>query len=339
MVYIRADMNSIIATGHVMRCLSIADAAKSLGEETTFILADNNAKELIEKHGHKTIILNTQWYDMDSELPVIKELAGKYQIDRILVDSYQVTENYLYSLSSIMQTFFIDDLNAFFYPVENIICYANYWEKFKHSERYQKSGLFLGTKYVPLRREFCECGEKIINSQTKILLILSGGTDKYHILGQILEQVDLKLYSQVNVICGRFDSQYKSMKSQKEIYSNINFYHNVSDIERFMKEADLAISAGGLTLYELCAVGTPTISYSLADNQLENVRKFHEDGIIDYAGDVRRDDVAGNIGRYLHMYYSNPKLCLKKSKKMQKLVDGKGAWRIAKILTDSVGKC
>ena len=54
-----------------------------------------------------------------------------------------------------------------------------------------------------------------------------------------------------------------------------------TDIEQFMMEADVVISAGGSTLYELCAVGVPTISYSIADNQLNNVRKFHEDGIID----------------------------------------------------------
>lgn len=47
MLYIRADMNNVIATGHMMRCLSIADAATKFGESTTFILADEQAVELI----------------------------------------------------------------------------------------------------------------------------------------------------------------------------------------------------------------------------------------------------------------------------------------------------
>lgn len=67
------------------------------------------------------------------------------------------------------------------------------------------------------------------------------------------------------------------------------------DIEKYMMEADIAISAGGSTLYELCAIGTPTISYSFADNQLDNVTKFAEDGLIAYAGDARYQNVVPKI--------------------------------------------
>lgn len=332
MLYIRTDMNSMIATGHLMRCLAIADAVKSLGEDVAFILADDQAMELLEEHGYQTIIMNTQWDNMDSELPVLKQLIEKCTIEKILIDSYQVTEKYLKILSAMVQTYYIDDLNAFFYPVNNIICYANYWEKFKYAERYQKTGLFLGTKYVPLRKEFCECGKKDISIRVKNLLLLSGGTDKYGILGQILNRLDLDKYSQVNVICGCYDTQYEKLKKVEFMKGNVKVYCAVTDMERFMREADLAVSAGGTTLYELCVVGTPSISYSIADNQLDNVKKFHEDGIIDYAGDVRWDDVVGNIERYLQLYNFDQKLRQEKSKEMQKLVDGKGALRIAKAL-------
>ena len=53
MLYIRADMNNRVATGHMMRCLSIADAASSLGEEVTFLLADNQALGLIKERGYQ----------------------------------------------------------------------------------------------------------------------------------------------------------------------------------------------------------------------------------------------------------------------------------------------
>lgn len=338
MLYIRTDMNRVIATGHVMRCLAIADAAKDLGEDTTFILADDQAAGLLEERRYQRIILNTSWEDMDLEVPAIRELAEKYRIEKMLIDSYQVTENYLRSLSAIMQTFYIDDLNAFLYPVRSLICYANYWEKFKYPKRYQNTRLFLGTRYVPLRKEFCECEKKEISPQVKKLLLLSGGADKYRILGQILKRLNIDKYLQINVICGRFDTQYDELKELESFYGNVKVYRAVSDIKRYMEEADLVISAGGTTLYELCAVGTPTISYSLADNQLENVKKFHEDGIIDYAGDVRKDDVVENIERYLQLYDSDQKLRQEKSKKMQELVDGKGAWRVAEALISDNGR-
>ena len=51
MLYIRTDMNETIATGHMMRCLSIADAAKKQGQETVFLVADAQAQELLKKRG------------------------------------------------------------------------------------------------------------------------------------------------------------------------------------------------------------------------------------------------------------------------------------------------
>lgn len=56
MLYMRVDMNNRIGTGQMMRCLSIADAARTLGEQTTFILADNQAKSLIRRRGHRAIV-------------------------------------------------------------------------------------------------------------------------------------------------------------------------------------------------------------------------------------------------------------------------------------------
>lgn len=94
----------------------------------------------------------------------------------------------------------------------------------------------------------------------------------------------------------------------------------------------MAVSAGGITLYELCAVGTPAISYSFADNQLRNVEKFDEDGMISYAGDLRKDPVAERVAGYLDYYGQNQKLRQERSLRMQELVDGQGARRIAEIL-------
>ena len=101
-----------------------------------------------------------------------------------------------------------------------------------------------------------------------------------------------------------------------------------------MREADLAVSAGGTTLYELCAVGTPAISYAIADNQLENVKKFEEDRLIAYAGDIRKDHVIDHIIDYLKIYDLNWQIRQERSLKVQKLVDGKGALRIANALMD-----
>ncbi len=332
MLYIRVDMNNRIATGHMMRCLSVADAAKSLGEEVTFLLADNQALGLIKKRGHHAIVLNIPWDDKELELKVLKKILWDYQIPRILLDSYQVTAAYLGELKKYTEVYYIDDINAFHYPVDTLICYANYWERFRYREHYDNTKLYLGTQYTPLRKDFSNCGKKQIRSGVEHLLLLSGGSDPYDILDGILERIHRERYRRVSVICGIYYTKYNALREKYKKNDNVCIYQGIPNIIRYMQEADMAVSAGGITLYELCAVGTPAISYSFADNQLRNVEKFDEDGMISYAGDLRKDPVAERVAGYLDYYGQNQKLRQERSLRMQELVDGQGARRIAEIL-------
>ena len=332
MIYIRTDMNNIIATGHVMRCLSIAEAARVQGEGTTFLLADAQAANLLDKHGFPYVVLHTQWDDLDSELPIIGQVIQEKQIGKILIDSYQVTPNYLSELTKVAKTVYLDDINAFEYPVNALICYANYGKAFYQNRDYKNTKCFLGTQYVPLRQKFSRCGKKRINPTAEKLILLSGGADKYNMLERLLESIEKEKYRDIRVICGMYCSKYESMRKKYCMYPNIHFYKAVSDIEKHMEHVDMAIAAGGTTLYELCALGVPTISYAVADNQLDNVKTFHKDGIIDYVGDIRTENVVEKINLYLNLYYDNEKLRQEKSLKMQQMVDGKGAQRVAEIL-------
>lgn len=333
MIYIRTDMNNQIATGHVMRCLAIADALRQLDENVIFLLADKEAVPLIESRGFNHIILNTQWDNMDDEIPVILSIIKTKKINKLLIDSYKVTKNYLSQLSEVTNTIYIDDLNAFDYPVNTIICYANYWNKFYARQKKSTKQLLLGTEYVPLRKGFWYCQSKQIKKEADRLLILSGGTDPYNFLERFLEEFDTKQFYSIDVICGRYNMRY-NMLYERYKNTNVIIHKAVSYIEKYMKKTDLAISAGGTSLYELCAVGTPTISYSFADNQLYNVKKFHEDNIISYAGDLRNDDIIKKMVEVIIKYKNDCQLRKDRSLKMQKLVDGKGSIRLARKLID-----
>lgn len=329
MLYIRTDINDVIATGHVMRCLSIADAAQKWGENTTFILADEQGKQYIEDRGYRTIVLYTKWNDMESELPVLLEKIQKEKICSILVDSYQVTNNYMITLSEYVKTLYIDDLNEIEGFVHTLICYMSYWEKLHLDEKYLHSTLLLGLQYAPMRAVFQNINEKLIRDNIENILLLSGGTDSFHVLEQILDVIKDKGFREITIICGRYYKDEAALREKYKDYASIQIYKSVDNIEKYMMWADLAISAGGTTLYELCACGTPTISYAIADNQLENVRSFSEKEIIDYAGDIRCDNVISNIDKLI-TENCDVKLRRERSKKMQKLVDGNGASRIVK---------
>ena len=334
MLYFRIDMNEVIATGHAMRCLAIADAARQMGEDSTFILADAKAVALVKERGYHTIVLDTDWRNMDLELQSLFKIIEREKIDSILVDSYQITPEYLKSLRKRVKVAYLDDLNAFHYNVDVLICYANYYRKYNYEERYQDVRLCLGMPYVPLRSVFAGCKPKEIAETVNHLLLLSGGSDTMNILDRLLESIPKKDYEKIDVICGVYYQKYEEMCKKYKESKNVHIHKAVTDIERYMQEADLAVSAGGSTLYELCAMGTPVISYAFVDNQLDNVLSFQKDGIIDYAGDARSDDIISNINEYLKLYRNDKKLRQKRSLAMQDLVDGQGALRIAKTLCE-----
>lgn len=334
MLYIRTDMNDIIATGHVMRCLAVADAAAGLGEDTTFILSDEHAVCLVEDRGYHAVVLHTQWDHMETEAGALSRVIREHKIKAMLIDSYMVTQRYLEMLSEMVQVAYIDDLNAFLYPVHTLVCYAGYYKKFCYEKRYRGTKLLLGTQYVPLGKPFQNMGRKTIRQPMGNLLLLSGGTDRFGILEGMLGKINPALYTNIDVICGRYYTGYEQLQEKYRSSSNVHFHKAVTNMEHYMVQADAAVSAGGTSLYELCACGTPAVCYSFADNQLDNVQQFQDDGLMDYAGDVRYTDIFERTARLLEMYACSPKLRQDRSNRMQKLVDGKGAGKIAAALIE-----
>ena len=326
MVHIRVDANNIIATGHLFRCISIAEALRELGEDVTFIMADNNGVSLLEDR-FPYIILDTDWRDMNSELAILRDILVQENAKKLIIDSYQVTENYLSEIGKYVKTIYIDDVNAFYYDVDELICYANYYRNNKYEERYFKTKLLLGCNYVPLRKEFRNVPDKVIKPDIDELLIMSGGTDSYNFIGNILENIDSSQYKKVNAICGRYNASYDVLY-KKYNGTNVNIVRSTDNIIDYMLSADIAISASGVTLYELCACGTPTLSYVMADNQIDNAIQFDKDGIIPYMGDIRNDNVVSNILKSISSYNEERRYewCLN----MKKYVDKNGALNIAK---------
>ena len=332
-IFIRVDMNPVIATGHMMRCLSIADAVTKLGKKVIFITADEYPCELLRQRGYEPIVLRTDWKRMEEETVKLKTLIKESGVKKLLVDSYQVTADYLQELRQVVEVIYLDDLDEFDYPVDKLICYANYFGEFSYGQKTVDEGYYLGMNYVPLRTVFQNCLAKKISDRIEKVLLLSGGSDSCGIIKRMVEVFKDKEVTLITV-CGRFYEGFKELKEEYKEYSNLVFYQNITNLEDYMKEVDLAVSAGGTTLYELCAVGTPTISYSFADNQLYNVKQFAKDGLIDYAGDVRTDDIFANVIKLYEKYDADSNIRKERSVLMQQMVDGKGAERIAQILIE-----
>ena len=335
-VYFRADMNQTIATGHVMRCLSIADGLKEIGVDSVFISADNNSKGLISNRGYEIIILNTDWQDMEGEISDIQSIIKKRDIKTLIIDSYNATKKYLEEITRLTRTIYIDDFNRGDLCVDAILAYTIYAEEEKYKELYKQSKIdyLIGPDFVPMRKEFRNIPKKIIKNDIDNILVLSGGSDSYNIIEKIIDELSSERYKSIIGICGRLYKDTDRLRQKYKKNNNIRIYENVDNIKELMLKADFCVSAAGSTLYELCACGTPTVSFIMADNQKDNAVKFSEDQLIPCLGDIRIISVEDELRKQLRVFndYTYRKEI---SERMQLVVDGNGAIRIANYIMDN----
>ena len=191
--------------------------------------------------------------------------------------------------------------------------------------------MLLGCDYVPLRREFKDLPQKTINDSLKNVLLLSGGTDQYHVIIKILSVLRSFDGLELDVICGRYNMDYDELIKLYAEKENIHIRKSVDNLIDYMQKADLAISAGGTTLYELCACGTPTITYSIVDNQIDNVSRFQSDKLMPYLGDARYENIAAFLPEKIK-YFQNVNVRKNHSRCLRALVDGKGTERLMREL-------
>ena len=232
---------------------------------------------------------------------------------------------------------YIDDINKFPYSVDVLINYNINADEVGYGTAQKGQIRLLGTKYTLLRNQFQNVSLRQINKKINEIMITSGGSDPYGMCEKILnialntEEIKNK---KINVIIGSSFENIKEIEKIAEISKNIVLHCNIEDISKIMLQSDIAISAGGSTLYELCACGTPTIAYIVADNQEGLVNCMQNKDYITSLGwhsDVDENDFQGKLLALVNDFERRNKL----SCRMQKLVDGKGARRTAEAILDA----
>lgn len=328
MIGIRADGNSIIGTGHLFRCFAIAEQLVKMEETVLFLVADERPCELIKEKGYDSIVLNTEWTKLEEEVGRLIEVVHEYGIDTLLIDTYYATESYFKKIRRHVRTAYIDDKQAADCPVDILVNYMAYADKRKYRIK-SDTEYYIGTEYTPLRSQFLNSFENISKSHS--ILILTGGTDPFSIRKKltkaILSEKELEKYN-LMVVSGIYDDAEKIISRS----DRIQFYHNVNNMAKLMNQAEFAVTAAGTTLYELCAMRLPAVSYSFADTHIDNARAFDALGAIPYAGDIRNDgeETIRKIVDKLKNIDSENITATKQV--MEKLVDKNGAKRIAEIL-------
>lgn len=334
-ILFRADGNAYIGAGHIMRCLSIATKARRRGIECLFVVSDNSFEQLIIKRGFKVQVLNTDYRLLSSEIDTLQSIISDYLPSLLILDSYYATNEYMEWIRNNVKLAYIDDFGTTPYPVDILINYNIYSDVIKYKKVYdglELPELIIGSKYTPLREEFSAIKKIPIIKSPKNILFSAGGSDYERIAINFVREVsNNSVYDKYNyhVIAGSFEPDIDDLLKISLRKENIIIHYNVENMSSIMKMSDVAISAAGTTLYELCSVGVPTLTYVLADNQLLGASCFDQKHAMINAGDYRKDqDLVKKLGMLSAELMDDYELRKTLQNNAVQCVDGKGSMRI-----------
>lgn len=332
MIWIRADANQEVGSGHVMRCLSIAEALRRQGQQVCFLTADERAAGLLEAREMEFKALRSDYRCMEGELEALEGLLAGGGGNFFLADSYFATAGYLSRVKNYLPVGYLDDKCRLDLPVDLLINYNIFAESSLY-EGARAAELLLGPAYAPLRAEFGECAIEVRERAARVL-ITTGGSDRYDLAGQILREclahpgaAGLEYW----VVSGIYNGHLGELKELEGQHPNVKIYSNVPRMWELMQDSDIAATAGGSTMYELSAVGVPMVAFSFVDNQERIVEGFVKKGLVCFGGNylAQGEGMAAEVAENIALLAGDAALREAYSRKLNAVADGRGAMRIA----------
>jgi UDP-2,4-diacetamido-2,4,6-trideoxy-beta-L-altropyranose hydrolase len=331
MIGIRVDGNARIGSGHVTRCLAVARQLRARGSEPLFFSVRED--ERITRAGFGCAALGGVYDDLSAEdpLPALRARG----VTTLLVDSYFADAAYFERLAGVRRAAMFD-MGDPALPCELLVDYNVNWEDF----HFTRTGRLLpGPSYAPLRGEFCGLPDSRTFGRVRSVLLTAGGADPAASTGRILEALrrgPALAGVEIHVVIGGLNPQGIHLREAAARQEGVAVYEDVSNMAELMMSADIAVSAGGTTLYEICACGLPCVTYSAAGNQDVMVGEMQRRGAMLSAGILRTDEARclQAIVRLVREMRGDAALREALSHRARSLVDGRGAARIAQALME-----
>lgn len=331
---IRADASPEIGTGHVMRCLALAEAWLNTMSQVFFVFFCNAPvlEDRLKKEGTQIIHIN-QRAGTQSDADETVQIAHEYGAEWLIVDGYQFGAEYQKRIKdSGLSLLCIDDYGHADHYYADIVLNQNVYADMSYYPKYEPNTRFLlGTKYVLLRKEFLKRSNrnrKNPDIARKILITLGGG-DPNNITIKVIDAVrtiDID-GMEVKVVLGSTNPNFDDIYKKIQYFSNFTLINNASDMQELMIWADLAISAGGSTCWELAYLGTPFVALIIADNQKPVVLGISGQNATINLGHGQILN-ATEISKNLKTIVKSVDIRTTLSKNSKKLVDGEGVSRV-----------
>lgn len=306
-ILIRADASVAIGTGHIMRCLTLADELTEQGHQIVFAYEQMPEPLLLslQEKGYSTLKLpdpcSAEFDQQEDADALISRLDSFPRIDVLLVDHYRLNTVWETALRPYTnQLVVIDDLADRPHNCD-ILLDQNYYSN--GELRYiglvpESCQLLLGPQYALLRKEFREAHRRKVfykkNGVKNVLVFFSGSDPTGETIKFLnaLENNPLPRNHFFHIIAGSANPLKEQLKLQCARIPGVRYDVQVANMSELLLQSDLCLGAGGTAMWERMVLGVPSITVILADNQRETVTALAHAGAIKNLG--WHKDVSGH---------------------------------------------
>jgi UDP-2,4-diacetamido-2,4,6-trideoxy-beta-L-altropyranose hydrolase len=335
----RVDASTEIATGHVMRCLGLADELRCAGVSSVFVSRplDVDLFAEVRCRGHAVLALTPSAADATADADETRRTLAEARLvpDWMVVDHYALDEVWERSVGA-QRLLAIDDTVGRKHD-SDVLVNPNWIADWK--TRYaplvpERTRMLVGLEYALIRREFVEARDSGVARRTRVrrVVVCYGGVD-------LARQSELALGAlrafanpglQVDLVIGSANPERERLQ---RIAGHGVSVHVQPPVAEIFARADLALCAGGGTLLELACLGVPALVTTVADNQVELTENLAREAVITWlghAGEIAETDLV----RALKHACAHPEELTRQAVRASAIVDGRGIERVVRAMLE-----
>jgi len=333
-ILFRADGSAALGMGHVYRSLAIADALRDVSQaDVAFLMCADHGEGVIavSRHGYPVRVAK------DARLETLLEHVRDFSPAILINDLPRLDAAYVRALSHVGATTvnLVDTLD----DLERTEHYAQVIVSVMGEDRETPEGFYAGPEYAILRSHF-HGKRKEVRSEPRLVLLTFGGSDPQGLTLKAAQALTgLPPAVEVVAVAGPAFSYRREFEDlQGRLPRKVPMINEAGGhIADLMLEADVVVCSGGMSVYEIAALGTPGIVLGQNAREDRRMREFAHHGTLEYLGlgtEVDEASLQGAVRSLLEDVARRRAM----SDRAHALVDGLGAARAAGLVLESAQK-
>lgn len=332
----RVDGSTQLGMGHIMRCLGLAKILEK--KHDVFFVSRNFGEAIgeIRKSGFVVEKLDAG-LDEGGQINEALKIVKKTRPDILITDLFKINKDFSADLKRLgVYIISLDEIGETKLRSDIIINSSVVGSWHGYDRLYHVANFFIGPEYFLTKNLFSPFikKKKRVQKVVRDILVIMGGADPKKLsinvlkwLGKIRPDDGFR----IKLVVGPGVKHRREIAEAAKKYSNVSLLDKPANVARPMYEADLAICAGGFSLYELAAVGTPAVVLCHAEHELSTAEEMQRRGVCVNLGmgtEVSEAKFIGSVKKLIR----DEKMRRKMSRSGKGTVDGRGMERVVKII-------